>query len=160
MNIFDAVHYGNFNAFQKKLRDVNLVNEDGDSLVFLAAYYNQKEILEYLIENDVNLNPETGGQPLNEYISSRDTNNVEFLIKNGAKVDNESLITQRYDEDMNEIVKLLIINGASPNTVVNYHLNETLMHVYAENDSSEMLVFLLDHSGSLNVKNRSDETPL
>ena len=66
--------------------DPETCDEKGNTLLILAVNSNSKEIVDYLVKRDFNINAvnHNGNSPLHYAISHRNYELVDYLIKNGA----------------------------------------------------------------------------
>lgn len=103
--------------------DVNAVNNEGETPLFLAASNNCKEIAKLLISNgaDVNSVEGRGYTPLHWASAGGYTEIVKLLISNGANVNTvgnaDTPLSMAKWAEQNEIVEILIAKGAEENAV-------------------------------------------
>ena len=80
-------NYHNFLELMTKYKiDPETCDEKGNTLLILAVNSNSKEIVDYLVKRDFNINAvnHNGNSPLHYAISHRNYELVDYLIKNGA----------------------------------------------------------------------------
>ncbi|CAG9334798.1 unnamed protein product [Blepharisma stoltei] len=86
-----AVKLGNIQIVKElsKNSDINQCNKAGQNLVFLACWYNRRDILKYLIELGADINKEDCRQWTPLMVSAYNSHKeiVEILIRNGADID-------------------------------------------------------------------------
>lgn len=130
MTIFEAIKANDIDTVKQYIADgcnINISNEDGDTLLTLACFHNRFEIVKLLIErgSNVNLPNEDKWTPLMYAAHVRALEIVQYLITAGAdvnsstpepntKVLNFALHTRPYeDSELREkIIQMLITAGA------------------------------------------------
>jgi ankyrin repeat protein len=121
--------------FKNNVPDLDIENENNQTILFYACDMNNIELIKLLIENKVNLN----------YIDK----NGNTVLHYAAKVNN------------NEILNLLLITDAK--NLINYgnKYNNIPLHNLIENNGSVKNVILLIKYGSkFDVKNFFNSTPI
>jgi len=93
MDIFSAARIGNFDMIKKILDhgglDINTKNENGHSVLMLAAYNGHEEIVRQLIDQgaDVNSVDNSGNSILMGVIFKGHSHIFDLLIQSGAQLD-------------------------------------------------------------------------
>lgn len=105
----------------QKNMPLNYIRKDKSNLLHIASkYLVDIDILEYLIKNKVSVNQQnnSGDLPLNSACRSGNLTAVEFLLKNGSKIDvekNHSPIGDAIQASNLQIIKILVKNNAELN---------------------------------------------
>lgn len=127
-------------------KTIDHLDVDGYTLLSRAILANNIKMIQFLINNRANINQLNGNSPLlDSIISSRSTNIMELLLKNGANVNlhalNSStpLIIAVKMEDIDKI-KLLLDYGADVEYTNNY--GETALSI-AKNNKLDTIIELL-----------------
>lgn len=125
-DIFEAVRTGNISrveALMKENKDtINSVNENGFTPLIIATYRNQLAIVEYLINNNVDIN----------YISQEGSALLGACYKGNT-----------------ELTKLLLENGADVNTVSPQKTSALIFAVQSRN--IKLLELLLDYNADRSI---------
>jgi|GEM_PF-4604020 len=133
--LFATIMEGDIKQLQRLVEEglhVNLADQDGCTLVHLAAFNNKKEIVEFLCERGANINA----------------------------VDKEQCTPLHYavSEGYEEMVKFLLEKGANIN--VADQQGGTLLHFAAWNNKKGLVKFLLKKGVNINVEDQRGWTPL
>ncbi|XP_059141179.1 putative ankyrin repeat protein RF_0381 [Physella acuta] len=149
------------------IADINLVDEDGSTLLIKAVQSKQIEIVNFLIEKKVNIDQADDSQStaLHYACSSNNLEIVKLLVNAGAKVEgynNESStpFSEACKTSNIDMMKLLIKAGSDINCVDTYQ-RTPLINYIKEGDHSEFLMnsiiernfattqFLLEHGADI-----------
>lgn len=125
-DIFEIVRLKDNKNFNQKISDfeINIINEDKESLLQVAIAYNNLEIAEDLIKRGININhQDKKGFTALHYIAEYCYYKLgEILVKNGADINivdnfgNNALWTATFNaRGKYELVGLLVENGGNPN---------------------------------------------
>ena len=95
-NLSSDIHCEKLKNLIKQGADVNATNDDGETLLHSAAYFNNIRLMQILIENNANVNLKTksGETPLHSAAANGHCNAMRLLIDNCADID----ITSYFDE--------------------------------------------------------------
>ncbi len=138
LTIFEAAALGRLDRVQELTAQnpalKNDYSQDGFQPLGLAAFFGHKAIVDYLLEQDAEVNsPSRNGQrvmPLHSAVAAQQVAIAEALILHGADIN--------------------AVQGE----------NFTPLHGAAQNGQVEMVRLLLDHGALANVRDMSDRTPL
>jgi len=146
------------------------VNDDGDSLLHIAAETGDEALLDFCIGVGININAKNkkGERPLHVAVSSESVDAVKILVKAGA---NPGLYFLSNDESYNlvhiatgfgnnEIIKALL---ESPLLEINAGTGsekKSALHFAAELDNSWAISLLASKGADLNIRDRRGDTPL
>jgi ankyrin repeat protein len=142
-NLFDSITSTN-GRFEKLLNnrgnDINALNREGNSLLYVAAEKNQIDKINFLLDNgaDVNIRNERGATPLNAACDKNALVAVQLLIDRGADVNTR---TNR---------------GNTPLSCAASGKGCTLVNTYAFNttyDFTNVAEILLDNGADVNLLN-------
>ncbi|WP_375316768.1 ankyrin repeat domain-containing protein [Wolbachia endosymbiont (group A) of Opomyza germinationis] len=167
--LHSAVSHGQLDIIQyladKKVFDLNSVNEGGMASLHLAAFNGYSDVVEYLIKKGakVNLKDRNGYTPLHWAASNDHLKIVEYLIKKGAKVnlkDRNGYTPLHWaaSNDNLKIVEYLIKKGAKVN--LKDRNGYTPLHWAAFNGYSDVVEYLIKKGAKVNLKDRNGYTPL
>lgn len=114
----------------KLLGDLEQKDRDGRTLIINAACYSRNEIMNYLLNQGVNVNAEdnNGFTALHFSVMANNYLGVEKLIKSGANVNaknvfgNNILLVTDLKTDL-RIFRLLVAHGANPDDKNNYGIS-------------------------------------
>lgn len=148
-------------AIAKKLIEAGvspLINDYSDNIPLHNWRRSNYAMVEFFIQNgvDVNARNDKGETPLHLH---RDLKILELLILFGADVNaqnNNGKTPIQDDRKDNEIILLLLKNGADPFSRISY-ANQTLLHIAT---SGELAQFLIDAGLDVNAKDGQGHTPL
>jgi ankyrin repeat protein len=157
--------------------DFNLKNENGDTALGLAAYFNQPEMVKFLLKfrsaSGVDLESETktGHTPLLLAVYKNNFECAKFLMNAGAKINNVgskkyfalNLLIEKYISSNNRIsvedfAFLLIKRNADINAKIPD--GSSLLHLTAMNGLDRLTKYLVANGLKINSKNNSGITPL
>jgi uncharacterized protein len=133
MNVFDAARNNQLETLQQYILqkgNIDTVNNNGYSLLILAAYNDNLKVVDYLIQHNANL-------------SIQDANG------------NTALMAACFKGYM-EISKTLLVNGASPNQL-NYNQANALFFA-ATFGHVEIVKLLLDYKTDKKIRDKSGKT--
>lgn len=142
-NLFDSITSTN-GRFEKLLNNrghnVNAVNDEGNSLLYVAAEKNQIDKINFLLDNgaDINIKNERGATPLNAACDKNALEAVQLLIDRGADVNTR---TNR---------------GSTPLVCAATGKGCTLLNTVAFNityDFTNVAEILLDNGADVNLQN-------
>ena len=138
----------------------------GETLIHYLAVENQFAAIKALVEKkgaDINTLNDFGGSPLSDASSLGHTELVKYLLSKGAQLQiagqKESVLHAAVRSNNPGLVKSILEAGASVNGVED--LDETALHVAAEDDNRvEIVKLLLEAGADTNAKRIFEETPL
>lgn len=123
-DIFSFVKEGDLKniskVLQNKTANVNTINESGYTPLMFAAYYNQLEVIQFLLEKGAEINLESKyGTALMAATIKGHRDAVVFLIAEGATLNNKdsygnTALLHSAVFNRTEIAKLLLEAGADP----------------------------------------------
>ena len=146
LNMFKTIKRNNIEKIKELINgaDVNIQNEDGDTLLHYAINDENYEIVKLLLEHSANVNAKDyyGDTPLHN------TNNYEIaklLIEYGANVNakNEFGSTPLHDVSDYNTTKLLIDNGADMNVKNKY--GDIPLHLAIRHEQDYYIRLLLSY---------------
>jgi ankyrin repeat protein len=177
-NLFDSITSTN-GRFEKLLNnrdsDVNALNREGNSLLYVAAEKNQIDKINFLLDNgaDVNIRNERGVTPLNVACDKNALAAVQLLIDRGADVNTRTnrgntplscaasgkgctlLNTVAFNKtyDFTNVAQILLENGADVNL-----LNPLL--IAARVGNQKMVQLLLANGANINATDTTGQNVL
>jgi ankyrin repeat protein len=177
-NVFNAVT-GSDERFEKlfdlRSGDVNAVNEEGNSLLYVAASKNQLGKIRFLLDKGANVNfkNERGATPLNAACDKNALDAIQLLIDGGADVNTRtnrgstpltcaasgkgctlvSATAFSHVYDFTNVAEILLDNGADVNLQ-----NPLLFAVRTGN--LKMVQLLLANGANINATNATGENAL
>jgi len=167
--IHDASKTGDLNTVKLLLSaDHDLIdssNDDGMTVLHVAAYNNQPNIVEYLIAEGADINPRSGSgsTPLHGAAYYGFIDIARILIENGCDPNLKNNggytpVLSALAGNQADMVELLITKGIDPNQRNNH--SRTLLHQAVISGSSEMVTTLIRNGANLDARTNSDESPL
>lgn len=155
--LFAAIIEGDIEQIQRLIEEglnVNLADENGCTLVHLAAFNNKKEIVEFLFEKGANINAVDKEQrtPLHYAVSEGHEEIVKFLLEKGANINvvdqqGGTLLHFATWNNKKGLVKFLLKKGADINAE-DHHGWTPLRHAVHQ-DNKEMVAFLLQEGADI-----------
>lgn len=155
----------------KRLLDAEpaLINERtrlGETVLHYLTVENQLAAVSALVEDwqaNINTLNDFGASPLSEATSLGYVELVKYLVSKGArlKVENQqdSVLHAAVRSNQLELVKIILEAGAEVNEVGD--LDETALHIAAEDDNrAEIVKLLLDSGADPTATRIFDETPI
>ncbi len=157
--------------------DINTVNENGENAVYLSIALGNYDILQYLIDNNINLNStsDLGISPFSQAIIEYNNDAVDILLTSD-KVDMYHVWGDMWTGSPLYIAcsrgNIYALNKMLEKGVnLNYDFSEysaiPLIHYVLSNKSNiknevykELIAFLVLNKLDINVKNRTGETPI
>ena len=148
----------------EKVKDINKVNSKGENLIFLINSFEQKEVLEKLVNKgcDVNCRNKYGDSPLLKALRNKDEALAKELFRLGANI---NVINNGFDplalsikNNLKEFTEILLNNGADLNR--KYNDGKSLLHLLAEDDNIIGIKYLLGKNIEVNVEDNLGKTPL
>jgi len=136
----------------------------GDSLLHVAIALKNDDAINFLLNNDIDINIVSSGKssPLFTAIYFNNFEVAKYLIKNGA---NLHITNEKYGQGLLhyctdiETAQLLIDHGVNPNARCQ-HLGYSPLHLEAgRNVNIEMIRLLLLNGADVNIKGNKGETP-
>jgi ankyrin repeat protein len=153
-------------SLTRKLQDLSLNIDDGDSLVEACQKSNFEKVKLYVEKGvDVNFRDARGARPLHKACSSANIKIIEYLIENGAEINCTDLsgksplheaCTSRY-ERKDVVQKLLELNA---NVSFLDQDKNTQLHVAIISRKYDVAELLLDHYENVKLLNVFNESPL
>ena len=177
-NLFDAITDTNErfkNLFNLRSGDINALDREGNSLLYVAAEKNQVDKINFLLDNgaNVNIKNERGITPLNIACDKKALDAVQLLIDRGADVNtrtnrgntplscmasgkgctlvNAVAFNQVYD--FTDVAEILLDNGADVN------LQNPLLFA-ARVGNLKMVQLLMSKGANINATNSTGQTAL
>ena len=162
-------------AFISMGANINALSDEGDMALHEAAAHGYSKILGILLDHGayINMQDKRGREnsPFIHAIRSRSYNSIQLLIVRGVDIECDSVLgtplmravhmLYLWDED---IISLLLDNGADPNTQTASSEGCTALHVavYRRHESVgiEFSRLLIRKGANLEAKNRRGQTPL
>ncbi|MBN1469865.1 MAG: ankyrin repeat domain-containing protein [Fusobacteriaceae bacterium] len=148
----------------EKVKDINKVNSKGENLIFLITSFDQKEVLEKLVNKgcDVNCRNKYGDSPLLKALRNKEEALAKELFRLGANI---NVINNGFDplalsikNNLKEFTEILLNNGADLNR--KYNDGKSLLHLLAEDDNIIGIKYLLGKNIEVNVEDNLGKTPL
>ena len=146
------------------------VNDDGDSLLHIAAETGDQALLDFCIGVGININAKNkkGERPLHVAVSSESVDAVKTLVKAGA---NPGLYFLSNDESYslfhiatsfgnNEIIKALLESPLLEINAGTGYGKKSALHFAAELDNSRAISLLASKGADLNIRDRRGDMPL
>ncbi|MBD3350577.1 MAG: hypothetical protein GF364_03725, partial [Candidatus Lokiarchaeota archaeon] len=151
---------------------VNLHVENGDTLLHAAVYYNDPELLTFLLKNGANVNAQSfkdKGTPLHYAAYLGNCKMAEILIEYGADINyrKESMYTPLHMASLyskKEMVKLLLAHGAKVNAKNNmdgtplYDACVSGVTLGEDEESVETVRILLENGADPSIQGHPDYT--
>jgi ankyrin repeat protein len=145
--------------------DVNAKNQHGTTLLMIAAFLGNSEIVKFFIDKgaDVHLKDDRGFTALMNAAESGNLEIVRLLIDKGADVNardkpGPTVLTQAAKEGHLEVVKLLVDKGADVNA--KDEMGVTVLMGAAEKGNLELVKYLIDKGLDVNAKDKCGFTAL
>ncbi|KAK3421851.1 hypothetical protein EUGRSUZ_G02461 [Eucalyptus grandis] len=172
-DLFKAAEGGDPAAFRALARDqlskvLSLRNEDGRSLLHVAASAGHAEIVDILSDADqstsvINSKDEEGWAPLHSASSIGNEQIVEILLRKGADVNlkNDGGRTGLHyaaSKGWLKVAETLISHGANINA--KDKVGSTPLHRAAGTGKSEMCEFLIEEGAEVDPVDKAGQTPL
>lgn len=157
------------NYIIKKCIDIKNIN-DYDKYGFFSALQffckkNNKEIVEFLIKNNVEINHQTtcSSSSLVEACQENNKDIVEILIKNGAKINSKdcggfTALIRASQKGCKDIVELLIKNGAEIN--IKTEDGKTALMWATLHNNKDLVEFLIKNGANVDAKDNQSQTAL
>jgi len=146
--------------------EVDSVDDQHRSPLFIAASGNRVEVAEYLLESrkaNVNIMDDFQFRPLDIAVCRGNTEMVTILLKHGAStlassLEEPSPLHISAESGLTDIAEILLENGAYVN--LEDDKGNTALHIAIEFDRSEMVELLLRHHANTTTMNKLSQTPL
>lgn len=146
--------------FIKYGADVNARDENGDTLLIHACYYDY-EIAEFLVEHgaDINLKSPEGSSPLITAIMEERNDIVELLLQHDVNIEGSTIFDATR---INSVPLAKAFLKKDPNLVNLADIVEenTPLHSACYNESFEVAKLLLENNADAKKENLEEETPL
>ncbi len=152
-------------SMMNELHNINLVNENGETLLYTACQYNRYTIVKKLIELNANIEKSSNKYmtPLLIACQSDSLRILKLLLENGAKIDvydehgNTSLhLACTYNCNIN-LIKFLILNKVDINAINNENKTPLLS---IEEYNVEAFKFLIKEGADVNTTDKQGMLPL
>ena len=182
-----AVSENNREAVKKLIAagaDINAVDLNGDSPLYIALDKKYKDIAKHLITAgaDINAKDATGTTPLEKAIARENVSAIETLMLLGANADcrnkdglspllylilkeknpkfenKDPVYAMAYENNLNIVAQILIKAGANVNAKDNY--NTTPLHLAVVKGYPGLAIALIEAGADVNAKDNSGFTPL
>ena len=143
----------------KSKESINSPDKNGDTALIVAIRTKKNiEILQYLVSNgaDVNYKTPEGKSVLEFALNDKPT--LEFLLKSGARVNPRIIAKNFYICENNEVLRLLIANGANINARGEF--GETPLKRIIGFAKFDTIKNLLDLGADINIPNEFGDTVL
>lgn len=141
--------------------DINRQGEENNNALMNAIFHDKEstyEIVKFLIENgaDINLVNKEYATALSLSVVYNNSTLFELLIKNGAAIDQSSILTA-VKNNRKEMLSRLIELGADINMIL-AGINKSLLRIAVEDMNEEMVKFLLEKGADLYSKDLNGVT--
>ncbi|MCK5272762.1 MAG: ankyrin repeat domain-containing protein [Sedimentisphaerales bacterium] len=147
LSLYDAVLLDDANMVKEMLAagiDVNAAEDNGFTVLHLAAAKGRVGVAKILIEKGALLSKKSGYTPLVEAALKNQVKTAELLIRKGAVV-NAKMLHYALSYDRTETARLLIEHGADVNATVNSPVGYSLLHWCVRNGLPKATRLLLEH---------------
>jgi ankyrin repeat protein len=169
--IFKAAKTGNIKVLQKYIkqgREVNLENNDKETLLVIAVRERHKEIVELLLKHnaEVNLEGKRTSNPLHIAAEKGDKEIVELLLKHNAEIhavrDGLTPLYVAARAGHKEVVEVLLHHNAQVNQgFKSTTVYMTPLYVAVREGHKEIVELLLKHNAEVNpVDRQRSDSPL
>jgi ankyrin repeat protein len=160
--LFAAAQEGDFETVKNlltKYPDMKDVRRNG-GWTLLHLSFNSRELVEYLIKNDVDIEARSDSQwtPLHSQAYGGYKDSVELLLEHGADIEAKTsfghtplLSSIRWDRV--EVTKLLLKKGANVNPTT--ELGRTPLIISAIEGNSELATLFLDNDADISIKDNN-----
>ena len=142
-------------------KNINTLNNDGTvSALHYAAWNNHFNIVQYLVENnaDVNIQSMNYSTPLLFAVSRDNLDIAKYLIDNGANTKGNSVDSLIHRAKSLKMLKLLLDTGIDINALDSANL--TALHWAVINNSLERVKALIENGALTNIKHSAHGTVL
>ncbi len=166
-DLIKACAEGNLKKFKDAITSggtLDKKNSTGELGLVMATYKQQLEIIQYIVQNYpqvINLRDRNGNCALTTAIAWRHNNIAEYLINNGANIEQVGFggtaLSIACTIGNNEGISLLLKHKANPNYTSPYF--ETPLHIAAESRRS-IVPLLCNNGANTESQNHQGETPL
>jgi ankyrin repeat protein/uncharacterized caspase-like protein len=164
ITVHRPVQYGDLDHIKAIIRKdstkINEKNDDGNTLLHIAAHEDDIDIARYLVSQgaDVNIKDNLDQTPLQIAISEANVELAKYLISNGADVDAKNHFQQitslhtAVDKGNLEIAKLLVLHGANINA--KNFLHESPLYIAVKRSRLEVAKYLVSQGADLNTRDK------
>ncbi len=147
--------------------EINTKDDGNNSPLWMSIKYDQKEITELLLGNGADINKNEDRPIVYQALYNEDLELAKELIKNGVNVnavteDGEQAIHEASWQGWNDIIILLVNNGADINALVDngFYKGSSPLHFACEYGRTDTIMLLLDLGADITVRNSYKQTLL
>jgi len=159
--IFETVQAGNLEKVKALLKaDPNLLNstrENGDTPLHFAAYAGHKDIVQYLLSKNAQIDQTNNGNATAliyaVYFGHKEV--AEVLLAEGAECNSADFsgrtsLHYAASNDRLDIVQILIENGAEIDMRASGYYGRTALHLALQNDHIDVATYLIEKGANIN----------
>lgn len=152
----------------KKEKDINITDNNHNTLLMRAVVTNNIDLVKFLVENGVEVNKSnnTGSTPLLVATLSGNYEMVKYLIENGADVNRENFngvtpltVNLQYKIKRNEKITQYLIDKNADVNVINV-FNASALHLAVLNHDFNLVKILIKKGAKINTLDLKLNTPL
>ncbi|XP_053549194.1 CARD- and ANK-domain containing inflammasome adapter protein-like [Bombina bombina] len=163
-NIFDAAANGDLTILEAMLKstNINAVNQNGDTLLHVAAANGQVPVIEFLISKGakVDANDKNQRTPLHRAAQNGHAEAVRVLLRAGANIysldsDSQTSLHLAVKNNHDNVVKILLQEEDR-----RYKNRPNFLHMAAAKDNSNLVQLLLKNGVNVDTKDDKKHTAL